>query len=175
MGKTDKKKNRAVLIACTFIALITVIAIISIIGNSLSSNTSSVISTAANQTSAKSSQAETKPIYEDDYLSVSFVKKYDVPGMDGEFFFSIKAENKSKKEIGVYLKDVYINDTMVQVGSGVPLNLLPGKNNTHSFFGKYEGTGISKASEIKKIGFKIWVTDKDTNTIETTKDLEIKF
>lgn len=89
------------------------------------------------------------------------------------FYFDVKVENKSSEEISVYLQDAYINDTAFQVGSGVPLDLLPGKNATHSFFGKYEGTGISSASEIKKIGFKILVMDKSSKTLETTKPVEI--
>ncbi|WP_162098665.1 hypothetical protein, partial [Rhodanobacter spathiphylli] len=108
-------------------------------------------------------------------IKMSFIKKFDMPGMEGEFFFTAKVENKTKKKISVYLKDVYLNDTNVMVGSAVPLDILPGKNGTQTWFTKYEGTGASKASDIKTIGFKIWVTDEHMKTLETTKNVEIKF
>lgn len=132
-------------------------------------------SKSTSNSSEQTSETNVKEIYNDKLIKMSFIKKYDMPGMEGEFFFTAKVENKTKKKISIYLKDVYLNDTNVHVGSAVPLDILPGKNGCQTWFTKYEGTGASKASDIKKIGFKIWVTDEHTKTLETTKNVEIKF
>ncbi|CAB1254633.1 protein of unknown function [Ruminococcaceae bacterium BL-6] len=75
----------------------------------------------------------------------------------------------------MYLKDAYMNDTMFTACSGVPLDLLPEKNATHSFFGKYEGSGIKSANKIKKIEFKILIMDSSSKTLGTTKPVIINF
>lgn len=116
-----------------------------------------------------------KEIYSDDLISMSFVKKYEVPEVQGMFYFDIKVDNKSDEEISVYLQDAYMNDTAFTACSGVPLDLISGKSSTHSFFGKYEGTEVKSINEIKKIGFKILVMDKSSKTLETTKSVEINF
>lgn len=140
-----------------------------------SSNAVSNNNDSADSIKENSSENELQEVYSDDLISMSYVKRYDIPEVQGMFYFDVKANNKSNKEIYVYLQDSYINDTMFTVGSGVPLDLLPEKSATHSFFGKYEGTGIKSAEEINKIGFKICVMDKSSNVLETTKSIEIKF
>jgi hypothetical protein len=55
-----------------------------------------------------------------------------------------KAENRSGKEISVYLKDAYMNDTMFTACSGVPLDLLPEKMRHIPFSGntKVQGSNL---------------------------------
>lgn len=131
--------------------------------------------TTVQSSSSLSSEKGTNVAYHDSIISLSFIGKKDMPELKGMFFLDVMAENKSGEEITVALKDVYINDKMVAVGSGVPLTLLPGKSKAQSFFGKYEGTGITSANGIKKVGFKITVLDKSSNTLETTKPIEISY
>lgn len=122
-----------------------------------------------------SEEESLKEIYSDDLITISFIKKYDTPQLQGMFSFDIKAENKSNKEITIYLQDAYLNDSTVSIGSGIPLELLAGKNGTNIYSGKYEGTGITTADEIKKIRFKILVMDESSNTLETTENIKIDF
>lgn len=122
-----------------------------------------------------SEEESLKEIYSDDLITVYFVKKYDTPQMQGMFSFDLKAENKSGKKITIYLKDTSLNGSMVSVGSGVPLELESGKSGANSYFGKYEGTGITTSDEIKKIGFKILVMDTSSNVLETTESIEVEF
>lgn len=116
-----------------------------------------------------------KTVYNDKIVSLYFIKKYETPGINGMFFIDLKAENKSNKEITVYLKDASINDSMITFVSGAPLTVLPGKIGTNAFAGKCETVGIKDADDIKKIGFKIYIMDESANTIETTKPVEIDF
>ncbi len=137
----------------------------------------SVSSEAPETNSIVSSVPEEKPkeIYSDNIFTMSFVKKYDNPSVKGMFYFDIKVDNKSNQKITVYLQDSYVNDTMFTVLSGVPLDVLPGKSKTNAFFGPYKDTGITVASQINKIGFKINVMDESAKTLETTKNVEINF
>lgn len=123
---------------------------------------------------SEASLTELKPIYEDDMISVSFVKKNDM-FIQGMFEFYLCVENKTDQQITVYLQDAYMNNTMFMVGSGVPCDLLPQKNRTHGFTGKFEGTGINGADEISKIGFSIWVVNEKGETMLTTEAVEIIF
>lgn len=128
--------------------------------------------TASSKEQPKSSS---KSIYDDDKISASFVRKYDVPDVKGMFYFDIEVQNKTDKKISIYLKDSYVNGTTFQTMSGTPMDILPKKNSAHAFIGAYKGTGISSVDKIKKIGFKIYVTDENAKEIETTKAVEIKF
>lgn len=53
--------------------------------------------------SNKLAEATTKEIYNDSLITVSFLKKYDIPELQGMFYFDIKAENKSNQKITIYL------------------------------------------------------------------------
>ena len=91
------------------------------------------------------------------------------------FYFEIKVENKTNKKITVYPQDSYVNDTTFTALGAESMDILPNTDRTHTFFGPYEGTGIATANKIKKIGFKINITDENTHDVETTKTIEIKF
>lgn len=112
-------------------------------------------------------------IYSDDNISVDFIKISN-SAVAGNFELYIKAYNKTDKNITVYLKDVTINGSVVTVGSGVPCDILVGANRTHGFFGRLDLAGVSSATEVTKITFKIWAVDESLNTIVTTTDLEIE-
>ena len=118
-------------------------------------------------------EAETKTVYTDESISVDFVKVSD-SAVAGNFEMYIKAQNNTDKDITVYLKDVTINGSAVQIGSGVPCDIVAGANRTHGFFGRLDLAGVSSSNEITKITFKVWVVDKDFNTIITTTDLEVE-
>lgn len=125
--------------------------------------------------STVSKQDDLKEIYSDDNVNVMFVKKYDFTQLQGMFSFDLKAENKRDEEISIFLQDAYINGFSVPIGSGIPLTLSSGKSGANSYFGKYEGTGITTADEIKKIGFKICIMDTSSNVLKTTEAIEITF
>ena len=111
-------------------------------------------------------------VYDDEFISVDFVKIVDSI-VSGNFELYIKAQNKTDKAVTVYLQDVSINGSMVQVGSGVPCDIIAGANRTHGFFGRLDLAGVSSAAEVEKITFKICLADADFNTIVTTADIEV--
>lgn len=167
----DSKRFNTKIIALLFIAIVLILPILS----SCTESTSQEPNNVATGASAISEEESLKEVYSDDLITVYFVKKYDTPQMQGMFSFDLKAENKSGKKITIYLKDTSLNGSMVSVGSGVPLELESGKSGANSYFGKYEGTGITTSDEIKKIGFKILVMDTSSNVLETTESIEVEF
>lgn len=155
--------------------MVALLLCLSCVGCSASYGTSNNEPSTALSSASDSSETNQKEIYSDKFVSISFVKKYGIPGMNGMLFFDLKAENKSGNKITIYLQDAYMNDVQFQAGSGTPLDLLPNKNAVHAFTGKYEGTKIKSVDEVKKIGFKIVVMDESSKVLETTKPVEINF
>jgi hypothetical protein len=150
-------------------------AIASATSNYQASSDSKATSRVPQSGKSETAKAELKEIYSDKLITAWFVKKYDVPYMPSMFYFTIKVENKTDKKITIYPQDSYVNDTTFTALGAESMDILPKKNRTHTFFGPYEGTGIKSADKIKKIGFKINITDENTHDIETTKTIEVKF
>lgn len=147
----------------------------SMVGASQPAPSRTVSSNAPSAEPSAASEAQPKEIYNDKLITAWFVKKYDVSYMPSMFYFEIKVENKTNKKITVYPQDSYVNDTTFTALGAESMDILPNTDRTHTFFGPYEGTGIATANKIKKIGFKINITDENTHDVETTKTIEIKF
>lgn len=149
-------------------------------GTSSTSTSSSAVATssagnyassvAPSSASASSSESTPVAVYSDSMIDVNFEKVFNQEGMNGELFITLTVKNNSSKSITVSLTDVYVDDTMMQTGSGVPLKILPGKNGTGTFFGK----NSTKPNDIKKIGFKVYLLDDSASSLETTKQIEVK-
>lgn len=157
------KKVLAILCSA-FIALSTAAC-----GENSASNSAASVSSASS-VSNLASETTSKSVYSDSMIDVEFKGLSNQSGLDGELFIGLTVKNKSSKDITVALKDVYIDDAMMQTGSGVPLKILPGKSGTGVFFGK----NSTKPDDIKKIGFKVYLLDDSTNHLETTKQIEVK-
>ena len=136
---------------------------------------SSVKANNSSESSSNLQLANSQEIYNDDYISLSFVKTYESPDIKDTLFLDLRVTNNSSENITVYLQDAYVNDTMVQFGSGIPLDLLSDKERAHSFFCTFDSASISSIDEIKKIGFKAVVMNENTENIETTENIEITF
>ena len=130
-------------------------------------------SATSNNTDGDASKMASKNIYEDENISVDFEKITDSV-VAGNFEIYIKVQNKTEKDITVHLKDVTINNSVIEVGSGVPCDIVAGANRAHGFFGRLDLVGINSADEATKITFKVWVVDDSFNTIITTTDLVIE-
>jgi len=130
-----------------FSLVLLIVFILAIIGGC--AETGSIGSDSNSQGNEQTSDKESD-IYSDDLIIVDFIKKYTVDGIDGMIYFNLRVTNKSNRKITVYLKDGYFNDRMVNISSGLPLTILPGKAGTNGFFAKYDGT----LESIKKSGLK---------------------
>lgn len=133
----------------------------------------SAVDTATKTTATETSEKdEPVNVYEDENIRVDFIKIANSI-LDGNFELYMKTQNKTDKKVTVYLQDVSLNGAVVQVGSGVPCEMIAGANRTHSWFGRLDLAGVNSADDIKTITFKVRMVDEEFNTIITTTDLEV--
>jgi len=112
-------------------------------------------------------------IYEDDLISVTFQGLSEVAGIEATYI-GLNVVNHSEHEITVYMKDGYVNDLMVNVGSGVPLTIAAGKQGNNAFILMHGTTGDFPAMEdITEVGFKLWVVDENTETLLDTDTIVV--
>lgn len=121
------------------------------------------------------SESNEEVLYEDEVVKVTFMEIFELPELVGSCYLRLKVENKSDKNVTVYLKDTYVNDTAQLMGSGVPMVLAPGKNSQAPFFFGYTNLGISSKDEVKKIEFKVWLMDDNSDTVVETESLIVEF
>lgn len=121
------------------------------------------------------SESNEEVLYEDAVVKVTFMEIFELPELVGSCYLRLKVENKSDKNVTVYLKDTYVNDTAQLMGSGVPMVLAPGKNSQAPFFFGYTNLGISSKDEVKKIEFKVWLMDDNSDTVVETEPLIVEF
>lgn len=115
-----------------------------------------------------------KVLYEDSNYKVTYVG-FEDPGMGVTAFnLSLKIENNSDKKVVATLVDGYANDTAVFFGSGVPVEIMPGKNAVGVFILGYNNTGISSIDEIEKLQFKIQLYDENfSESLLKTSDITL--
>lgn len=79
-----------------------------------------------------------------------------------------------KRKVVATLVDGYANDTAVFFGSGVLVEIMPGKNAVGVFILGYNNTGISSIDEIEKLQFKIQLYDENfSESLLKTSDITL--
>ena len=171
------------------LAIIVAIFILSACGNSTSISQTTVTDvpikteapTKADPPSVAEEKAEPneKIIADDNYVTVTFEKMYDAVnlGVTGVFYVDIKAQNKTDKEIWVYLDKASVNDEMVpMVTSGIPLYIQPDKTGRNGFIFSFSSLSIDKIEDVKKIEFDLVVADEETLTeIDRISSIRLDF
>lgn len=130
--------------------------------------------TSPNESGAQDTKKE-QLLYEDDNAKVTFLDLYEESYLPGNAYLRLKVENKSDKTVTVYIKDSYVNDMAQMMGTGVPIELAPGKISQQPFFFGYTNLGITSKDEIQKIEFKLWLVDDGFNTVVETDSLVVEF
>lgn len=116
---------------------------------------------------------EELPIYEDDLITVTFKGLSELDGIDATYL-NLNVVNHGEQQITVYLKDGYVNDLMVTVGSGVPMTIEAGKQANNAFILMHGTSGDFPALvDITEVGFKLWVVDENTDTLLDTDTIVV--
>ena len=102
-------------------------------------------------------------LIDDDSVKVSFVEIFEEASVKDTCYLKLLVENKTDQKVTVYLKDAYVNDTSVQMMSGVPMDIEAGKKSQNPFI----FTGYTK-DDVTSVEFKIWVVDENMNTLDET-------
>lgn len=100
------------------------------------------------------------------------MKFYEVSEISTSYL-QLKIKNKSDKKLTLSLDDVYVNDILVQSGSGLPIELKKGKTSTSPFILFTANTGLTE-NDVTKIEFKLKAYDESFNKIHSTKKITIK-
>lgn len=113
------------------------------------------------------SVAEPKMVLVDDgVVKVTFVEVFEVNGF---CYLRLLVENKTDREISVYLTDAYVNDMAVTMMSGVPMDIASGKMSQNPFI----FSGFSE-EDVAKIEFRVLVFDENMSEIEKTETVKIE-
>lgn len=123
--------------------------------------------------STNSNPVEEQVLVDNDDIKVSFIEVFEEPSISGAAYLRLKVENKTDTTVTVYPKDVYVNDTSIILGSGVPMKLAPGKNSQAPFIIFYTNLGITSKDEITKIELKLTFDDENYDTIVETETMVI--
>ena len=115
-------------------------------------------------------------LFEDDYISASYIDAYEVDGVEGVFYLQLSVENKSDKEVVVALTSSSVNNVSTQAMSGAPMVIQPGKESLNAFIFSYSTLNISSVDELEDISFKFTVFENATmSTLEETEVVSITF
>ncbi len=119
---------------------------------------------------------EEKVLYSDGNIKVSYVNFTDTKIVT-TFNLLLKIENNMDKEVMVSLTDGYANDTAVTFMTGLPVEILPGKNAVGAFSFGYANLGIESIDDIKKLEFKINLRDSESilDVLLETENITISF
>ena len=134
--------------------------------------------TSSNESGKDKPSGETNEqvLFEDDNVKVSFIEIFEMPELVGTCYVRLKVENKSSKTVNVSLKDTYVNDIAQMMGTGLPIVLESGKTSQQPFFFGYGNLSIDSKDEIRKIEFKVWLTDNGNyDTVVETDTLVVEF
>ena len=129
--------------------------------------------------SSSSTPTTTNPVeqvlWDSENVKVSFIEIFEVDYIESTCYLRLKVENHTDKTVTVYPKDAYVNDSSIILGSGVPMELDPGKNSQSPFIIHYANIGITSKDEIQKIEFKLTFRDDSFDTVVETDNLVITF
>lgn len=163
-------KNRIVFaFAALALAIVVFIFLSSVKTPEMASSPNDVQTSAKKDNKEKQEDKKDKVIYEDEQFKVTFMGLEDDTFEIGMFYTRMKVENNSDNEILVVFDEAYVNDTSIQLISGFPLDLQPGKNAVASNGFYYTDKGFDKLKDIKKMEFRIIFKNGDTleNILET--------
>lgn len=158
-----------------FVAMMLVFGVVMLSG--CDALVTSGVGSSTDETAGTPSTSESKEevLFENEVVKVTFMEIFEMDGIAGACYLKLKVENKSDKTVTVYLKDAYVNDTAVLMGSGVPMTLAPGKNSQAPFFFSYTNLDIDSKDEVKKIEFKMFLTGENSETVLETESLIVEF
>jgi hypothetical protein len=118
-------------------------------------------------------QPEYQLLSDSNGLKVSLVKVYEEPTIQGVCYLQLLVENKTNKNVTIYPQDSYVNDMQVMIGSGIPMEIAPGKKSMNPFFFSYTNVGITRISQITSIETKLRAVDDNFNTVAETEPIVI--
>lgn len=132
--------------------------------------------TANDQTEQKENQENNESVLllDDNIIKVSYDKVFEEKSVDGLFYLGLLIENKSDKEVSIYISDVSVNDTTASAGSDIPPTAKPGNSVYAVYFISYNDANISSLEQIKNINFRLMIIDDSRTTYTDYIDIDFE-
>ena len=149
-------------ILCTVVIIFALIAIVGV----LSSDSTTENENQYAESSVISQKSENdKLIHEDDFIKVWYINSFEQPEITtNTCYFTLKVENKTDKQITFLPMDASADDFMINIFSGLPLNIKPGKIGQNTFFFSYDGLA-ENIEDISLIEFEVNLLDENSSSI----------
>ena len=153
-------------VACIIVIFITLFLCVAII---IGSQSGSQDGTTPDSTSGENSQTDSI-IFSGKTANVIYKRCFETDSVQGCFYVELQIENIGNAEAVYMLSDVYVDDMKCNTGTGVPVEIMPGKYGTGAFIVFTD----KKLSEVKEIEFKISILDSSSfNVIEQSNAILI--
>lgn len=110
-------------------------------------------------------------LYADDYFTIEYIDLYEVDGVTA-MYMMLKVTNNSNEKLILSLDDVYINDMLVESGTGMPIELEADKISQSPFILFSGNTGLN-VDDVKKIEFMLNGLDENYNSVHITEKITI--
>lgn len=164
-GKPKKSRRKAVIIVVlSFIFL-------SILLGTLTDDSSSDTTGNTHDNSTNITEESDSVLYTDDYFTIEYIDLYEVDGITA-MYLMLKVTNNSNEKLILSLDDVYINDMLVESGTGMPIELEADKISQSPFIIFSGNTGLS-VNDVEKIEFMLNGLDKNYNSVHITEKITI--
>lgn len=112
-------------------------------------------------------------LIDDDVIKITFKSLGENALVEGYAVISLSYENYTDKEITVYPKNAYVNDTQITMTSGVPTTMAAGKKSQNPIGFYYATVGLESIDEVESVELSFWIVDEDFNTVEETESVSL--
>lgn len=110
-------------------------------------------------------------VLDDDFVKVTYEEVFEADGIEGTFYFRLTVENKTEKNVTIYLADASVNKVSTLAMSGIPMTIQPGGKSLNPFIFSYSNLDIEKLEDLEEISFKVKVEDSETYDEINTSDI----
>lgn len=115
-------------------------------------------------------------VLEDDFVKVTYGEVCEADGIEDAFYFRLTVENKTEKNVTIYLADTSVNKVSTLAMSGMPMTIQPGGKSLNPFIFSYSNLDIEKLEDLEEISFKVKVEDSETyDEINTSDTVSVSF
>jgi hypothetical protein len=161
------KQHQGAYAACVVIALIAFFACVAIL---MSGGDGESPTRETQSESSQASQTTDSVVFEGSSATVTYQGVSESPGVSGCFLLNLTIENTGEQEEVIYLSDVYVDDVSANTGTGMPVEVSPGKKANGAFI-IFSETALS---DIQTVEYKVTIANSETyNPIETSGTINL--
>lgn len=167
--KRKPKKSRKKTVIIVVLSFLFLSILLGTLTDDSSSDTTG--NTHDNSTNITEEEENNSVLYTDDYFTIEYIDLYEVDGVTA-MYMMLKVTNNSNEKLILSLDDVYINDMLVESGTGMPIELEADKISQSPFILFSGNTGLN-VDDVEKIEFMLNGLDENYNSVHITEKITI--